>query len=535
MVAARRHRCAGTAVLALVASTLLAACSFSPPAPRTSEDSPPSAPRTAPAPTVTPSLPAKGRPLSAVPDVRPQGFTDPPPGSGLDRYDNQRLAWTRCTQELVCASALAPLDYAEPDGTAITLALAKRPATAEPKLGTLFVNPGGPGGPGRNYAASFNVHGLEGYDVVGWDPRGVAGSTPVHCFGTADYDRFFSVDVSPDSPAEERTLLAETYAFDQSCLAHSGALLEHVSTATTVRDLELLRRLVGDPQLHYFGASYGTQIGALYAQLYPKHVGRMVLDGAVNIGGRSLSQIQGFERALGHFATWAAKPGSRGQPLGASRAAVSAKIQALLLGLDSRPLQVRGGRALSQQQGVGAVLNSLYRRADWTPLLQALTTASQGDGRALLKLADEGNFRNPDGSYGQINDAFPAVRCLDSRASSVRAAERSAEREAKKAPILGPLSGPDLICPLWPVVPAPKAPRITAKGAAPILVLGTTGDPATPYENAEGMARQLESGVLVTLEGEGHTAYGQSACVRSKVQAYLVNGTVPEDGTRCPS
>ena len=151
-----------------------------------------------------------------------------------------------------------------------------------------------------------------------------------------------------------------------------------------------------------------------------------------------------------------------------------------MVGLDSKPLQVPGGRALSQQQVVGAVLNSLYRRADWTPLLQALTTASHGDGQALLKLADEGNHRNPDCSYGQINDAFPAVRCLDSRASSVRAAERSAEREAKKAPILGPLSGPDLICPLWPVAPAPKEPRITAKGAAPILVLGTTGDPATP-------------------------------------------------------
>ena len=466
--------------------------------------------------------------------MRPPGFTDPPAGSGLDRYRNQRLAWVPCSKELVCASALVPLDYDDPDHTAITLALAKRPATGDRKLGTLFINPGGPGGSGRSYVTYFNARGLEGYDVVGWDPRGVGGSTPVRCFGAADYDRFLSIDVSPDNAAERRTLIAETYAFRQSCLARSGALLEHVSTETTVRDLDLLRTLVGDSRLHYFGASYGTKIGALYAQLYPKQVGRMVLDGAVNIGGQSLSQIQGFERALEHFAAWAAQPAQQ-QPLGASKAAVLKEVQALLQRLDAKPLPVPGGRALSQQQGVSGTLNSLYGRADWAPLLKALAAARRGDGQPLLKLADEGNFRSPDGSYGQINDAFPAVRCQDSRASSVRAAERSARQQAKRAPIIGRLAGPDLICPLWPVPPAPKEPRITARGAAPIVVVGTTGDPATPYENAEGMARQLDSGVLVTLEGEGHTGYSQSVCVRSAVDAYLVDGVVPRHGTRCTS
>jgi len=472
--------------------------------------------------------------LTAVPEVRPAGFTAPPAGSGLERYRTQPLTWKPCTKELVCASVLAPLDHEDPDGTAITLALAKRPATGDRRLGTLFINPGGPGGSGRNFVTYFNARGLEGYDVVGWDPRGVGGSTPVHCYGTADYDRFFAVDVSPDSEAEEQALTREIYAFGQACLARSGALLEHVSTEETVRDLELLRSLVGDPQLHYFGASYGTRIGSLYAELYPEHVGRMVLDGAVNISGQDVSQIQGFERALDHFATWAARPDAE-QPLGTSRAAVLESVQQLLRGLDRTPLQV-GGRALSQQQGVQGTLNSLYGRDDWPRLLKALAAARQGDGRELLVLADEGNFRDPhNGSYGQINDAFPAVRCLDSQTTSVRAAERSAARQVRRAPILGPLSGPDLVCPLWPVAPAPKQPKITADGAAPIVVLGTTGDPATPYENAEGMARQLDSGVLVTLEGEGHTAYGQSDCVRSSVNAYLVDGAVPADGTRCTS
>jgi pimeloyl-ACP methyl ester carboxylesterase len=533
MVAARRRRQCWAGLLALVASALLPACSFAGVSPGPAGASAPG-PASTPAPTVAPSLPAKGRPLTRVTDVRPPGFTNPPAGAGLERYRNQRLAWAPCAKNLLCASALAPLNYDDPDGTAITLALAKRAAAGGPKLGTLFINPGGPGASGRSYVTYFKGRGLEGYDVVGWDPRGVGSSTPVRCFGTPEYDRFLSIDVSPDNAEERRALTAETYAFGQACLAHSGALLEHVSTETTVRDLELLRSLVGDPQLHYFGASYGTKIGALYAELYPKRVGRMVLDGAVNIGGQSLNQIQGFERALEHFASWAAQPAQK-QPLGTSRTAVLDEVQALLQGLDAKPLQVAGGRLLSQQQAVGGTLNSLYGRGDWPPLLQALAAARRGDGQPLLKLADEGNFRRPDGSYGQINDAFPAVRCQDSRASSVRTAERSAAQQAKRAPVLGPLFGPDLVCPLWPVAPAPKEPRIRAAGAAPIVVVGTTGDPATPYENAEGMARQLESGVLVTLEGEGHTGYGQSACVRASVDAYLVDGVVPSDGTRCAS
>lgn len=532
MPAARRRRRVRAAVLALGTAVLLSACSGFPSAPSASA---PPVPRAGPTPTAIPSLPAKGRPVQPVPDVRPAGFADPPPGSGIERYRSQRLTWEPCARDVTCTSVLAPLDHENPDGTAVTLALTRRAATGEPRLGTLFVNPGGPGAPGRNYAASFPTRGLEGYDVVGWDPRGVGGSTPVRCYGPADLDRFLSIDVSPDDAAEERALTAETFAFGQSCLAQSGTLLEHISTEATVRDLDLLRTLVGDPQLHYFGASYGTKIGALYAQLFPAQVGRLVLDGAVNISGQEVSQIEGFERALGNFASWAATPGEGGQPLGTTREAVLTRVRSLLDGLDGTPLTVPGGRVLTQQLGVSGVLNSLYGRQDWGPLRAGLVAAAAGDGQPLLALADEGNFRSRDGRYGQINYAFPAIRCLDSRSVSVRTAEREDEREAERAPLLGPLSGVDLTCPLWPVAPAPREPEITARGAAPIVVLGTTGDPATPYENAEGMARQLDSGVLLTLEGEGHTAYGQSECVRSSVNAYLVVGRVPADGTRCTS
>ncbi|GAA1426329.1 alpha/beta hydrolase [Microlunatus lacustris] len=523
MPAARRRRSLAAGLTALV----LAGCSLGGADP---------APTSAPAPaTVTPTpvrLPAEGRPLTPVPDVRPPGFADPPPGSGIERYRSQTLSWQPCGRGLQCATVLAPLDHDAPDDQALTLALARRPATAEPRLGSLFINPGGPGGSGRAYAGFFDAEGLEAYDIVGWDPRGVGASTPVRCYGAGDLDRYLAVDVSPDDATEERALEAETYAFGQACLDNSGPLLEHISTTATVRDLELLRRLVGDPALQYFGASYGTQIGALYAELFPDTVGRMVLDAAVDISDSDVSQLEGFERALEHFARWAATSAEE-DPLGSSEAAVLSRIRRLLEGLDEEPLTTPGGRVLSQQQGVQGLVSPLYGRERWPELLRALAAAVDGDARPLLALADQGNYRNPDGTYGQINDAFPAIRCLDSQETSLREAEREAEDLLARAPVLGPFAGLDLVCPLWPVAPAPEAPRITAAGAAPIVVLGTTGDPATPYENAVGMASQLTSGVLVTLEGEGHTAYDQSACIRGLVLPYLVGGPPPADGSRC--
>ncbi|CAA9288095.1 MAG: Probable exported protease [uncultured Friedmanniella sp.] len=521
---ARRRRSLASGLAALL---LLAGCSLP-----GAEPAPSSSPAPATVTPTAPDLPDDGRPLTSVPDVQPAGFADPPPGTGLERYRAQTLTWRLCGRGLQCATVLAPLDHDDPDGRALTLALAKRPATAEPRRGTLFINPGGPGGSGRNYVGYFEAEGLESYDVVGWDPRGVGASTPVRCYGAGDLDRYLAVDLSPDDEAEEQTLRAENYAFGQACLQHSGALLEHISTEETVRDLDLLRQLVGDRQLHYFGASYGTRIGALYAELYPASVGRMVLDGAVDIGDSDVSQLEGFERALGHFARWAATPAA-GQPLGSSQADVLSRVRRLIAGLDQRPLTTPGGRVLSQQQGVQGLVTPLYGREQWPDLLRALAAAAGGDGRGLLALADRGNLRNTDGTYGQINDAFPAVRCLDSGETSVAKAEREADELAARAPVLGPLSGPDLVCPLWPVAPAPRAPRITGAGAAPVVVLGTTGDPATPYENAVGMAEQLRSGVLVTLEGEGHTAYDQSSCVRGLVLPYLLGGPPPADGSRC--
>lgn len=519
-----------------LATVLLAGCAPLPGAPTSRSGS--SAPTPMPSATAgrgsaagSPS-PTPARPTEPVPDVRPAGFTSPPPGEGLQRYLDQRIDWSPCGKGLQCATVLAPLDYAHPDDEAITLALAKRPASATPRAGSLFINPGGPGASGVDYVGYFDAKGLERYDIVGWDPRGTGASTPVKCANGAAMDAYTSIDISPDDPAEEEALERAQIDFGRGCLERSGALLQHISTTETAHDLDLLRQLTGEAKLDYLGSSYGTKIGALYAELYPKRVGRMVLDGAVDLTDRKdVSQLDGFERALGNFAAWCA---DRGCKLGDTKAEVLDTIGGLLGRLDAKP--INGGRGpLTQQLALTGMLAVLYENEEgWRYLQQALELAAfDRDGRYLMYFADQYNQRDRNGQYGQLQFSFPAIRCLDSPDVSVAEAQREAAAEAKRAPVLGPYAGADLVCPLWSVAPAPKEPTIHAKGAAPILVIGTTGDPATPYEYAERMADQLDSGHLLTLRGEGHLGYGQSACIRRYVQANLLDGDVPADGTRC--
>ncbi|SDV04031.1 TAP-like protein [Microlunatus sagamiharensis] len=538
---ARRGRPTASAVLVLgvlvVVAVLLAGCGVLPvptrsPASPDTGSSAPSAPSASTAPSSVAPTPADGRPLEPVPAVVPPGVTDPPAGSGPARYTGQRLDWQPCSQRAECASVSAPLDWSAPDGRALTLVVGRIRATASPRLGTLFINPGGPGGSGLSLLGGFPTQGLEHYDVASWDPRGVGRSTPVRCSGGADLDRLFSLDVSPDDDAEASVLNTAARDLGRSCLAGSGALLEHISTADTVRDLDLLRGLVGDERLHYLGFSYGTQIGAQYADTFPARTGPMVLDGAVDLDDASkVSQIQGFERALGHFATWCA---DQRCGLGDDRAAVLDTVKRLLTRLDASPLPGSGDRVLTQQLGLSGVLTPLYDgTSGWPRLAEALGQAVRGQGAGLLALADRGNERDRDGSYGSIATAFPAIRCLDSQATSVADADRKARALVSAAPVLGPFSGPDVFCPLWPVAPAPEARNLHRVGDRPVLVVGTTGDPATPYEYAVAMARRLDSAVLLTNEGEGHTGYGSSACVQRVVQAYLNEGRVPASGARC--
>lgn len=503
-------------------------------------------PSVAPEPTPTPAGPTEigGVPISSdigpvvdrpsLPDpgVTPDGFVAPPAGEGLSGYLAQQPEWQDCGNSLQCATIRVPLDYADPTAQAITLSLARRPATAEPRLGSLFVNPGGPGAGGRGLAAGFNRDGLEQYDIVGWDPRGTGDSTPVRCYGDAEVDAFLLLDASPDDSAERAELVKGSAAFAKSCWEHSGRLLQHISTIDTVRDLDLMRSLVGDEKLSYYGYSYGTYIGAVYAELFPFNVGRLGLDAAVNItDSDEVIQAMGFDLALRNFAGWCAE--NADCDLGSTTDEVLAGITDLLDGLDAQPLAV-GDRLLTQSQAVLGIGQMLYggKRA-WQGLASYVTWARQGSGEALLWAADQMSARSEDGHFSTMYFAFPAISCADRPDNGIIDADSVWIDDQGKAPIFGRYFGPQYACPLWPVRPTVQL-DLRGVGAAPILVVGGTGDNATPYQQAVTMADQLESAVLLTYDGEGHGAYGsKSSCVDRVVVDYLVNGKLPEDGQTC--
>ena len=475
---------------------------------------------------------AVDRPQFPAVDPAVAGLVAGLPGDGLTAYLAQTVAWSDCGDGTECATVLAPLDYADPAAKAVTLALRRLPATAEPRLGSLFVNPGGPGGSGRELVDSFETTGLEQYDIVGWDPRGTGASTPVTCFGAEETDALNEADASPDTDEERTALIRAAWAFGRSCWERSGDLLEHISTIETVRDLDLLRALVGEEKLTYFGYSYGTQIGATYAELFGRNTGRLVLDAAVDITDNDeVIQAMGFDLALGNFAAWCAKQGCS---LGGSKPAVLDAVTGLLDDLDANPVRA-GARNLTQSLAVTGIAAMLYGGTGaWETLVLMLEAAQRGNGVGLLRAADALNNRDANGDYGPMFYAFPAISCLDSDdESGVLDADTVWTDDQRKAPIFGRYFGPQYSCALWPVRPARQL-QIRGVDAAPLLVVGGTGDNATPYQQAVDMAGQLASAVLVTREGEGHGSYGNgSACIDEIVVDYLVDGTVPADGVRC--
>jgi len=538
-----RH--AATAYVMVAVVLIIAGCTPRQPAPRprTSESGmATSATSPAPLPTVGPNGPtarSAGRPIEPVPSVHVAGMVAPPPGHGMARYTAQKITWKPCgvrgDETKQCATVLAPLDYRHPDREAITLAVARRPSpTAHPK-GMIFGNPGGPGGSGIDFLDEFDDHGLNrSYDLVSWDPRGTGRSTPVRCLTDRQMDTYAAADYSPDTAQETQKLINVNTAFGRACLARSGELLEHISTADTVRDLDLLRRLFGQPRLNYFGFSYGTSIGAMYATMFGNRVARMVLDGATAVGGLpQVSQEDGFDRTLRNFAAWCA---GRSCPLGSSQQQVLGTISGFLEGLDQKPLPV-GQRRLTQSLGTNGLTYALYFPAsDWRQLLEGLELAILAhDGSQLLRWSDALEERDNAGHYGQLNAAFPAILCLDEPEQGPAAELRAWRRDERRAPTLAPFIGPDLTCATWPVRSTDDTQRkISYTGKAPVVILGTTGDPATPYEYAEQMHKALASSRLITLDGDGHLAFEQSSCVQTEVLAYFESGVTPRD-SRCTS
>ncbi|RGE21903.1 alpha/beta hydrolase [Leucobacter sp. wl10] len=474
-------------------------------------------------------------PLPAEPEATVAGF------------GAQQPNWGDCGGGLQCADVYAPLDWGDPGGERITLRLMKRPATGGDPKGTLFVNPGGPGASGAQYVAN-SVDSVvpesvrRAYDVIGWDPRGVADSTPVRCYDAAGMDEYlFGVgdDAGLERGSDEwiAASLEEARAFGGACARGTGALLGTVDTASTVRDLDMLRAIAGDSKLNYLGFSYGTYIGARYADAYPERAGRMVLDGAMDpatgLTDVVREQTRGFERALRVYAEDCVQ--RRGCPFTGTADEAMASIGSLLDRLDRQPLRGSDGRTLSVDTMLTAIVTPLYARSSWGYLDDLFETVGRGEADVALSLADS-YYDRADGRYlGNSTEAFSAVNCLDYPRGLDAARMRAQAAELDRiAPTIGRFQGyGDIACAAWPVQGVEDRPGVTAAGAGPILVVGTTGDPATPYRWAESLAQQLESGVLVTYVGEGHTAYGKNECVNRAVDDYLLTGAVPEGDLRC--
>ncbi|MGK3205659.1 alpha/beta hydrolase [Amycolatopsis sp. MEPSY49] len=471
---------------------------------------------------------------TSAPPAAPPASSPPP---DLGKFTTQKLAWTPCGDGLDCAHLTVPLDYAAPDGKTVTVGLLRHKATKQ-RIGSLVVNPGGPGGQGTSTAAALAKTPaatplLERFDLVGFDPRGVGTSEPrLTCRTDAEVDADRAADIESDlSPAGVKKQLAETTAYGAKCTEgtkYGKEFLANVGTRDVVRDLDVLRAALGDEKLTYLGYSYGTQIGAAYAEAYPRNVRALLLDGAVDLAQglveSLVTQAAGFQDALTEFGKWCACPVA-----GSTEA-----FQRLVRPLIAKPLPA-GTRKLSFEDAVTGTFAGLYSRGDWPALKAALAQVAQGNGRTLLAFADDYYQRDPDGHYSGAIDAYFAVRCVDHNRLTDRAEiDRAHEKMLAGAPFLAG-GTPDTseldICSTWPVPPtsAEHAPR--PAGLPKTLVVSTTHDPATPHQQGIDLAKDL-GGVLLTHEGVQHTVFLQgNGCVDRAGIAYLIDGTAAE--TRC--
>jgi len=452
--------------------------------------------------------------------------------------------WSDCGRGFLCAAIRVPKDYAAPSNGYLNVSILELPAT-DPKsrIGSLIVNPGGPGASGvefvRDEAAVDGFPALlrKHFDIVGFDPRGVNSSTAVRCIDNLDGRA--EIDPSPDNAAELKALVDDARTYAEACARRNEATLPYLSTDAVARDLDAIRQAVGDKQLTYLGFSYGTLIGATYASLFPDHIRAMALDGAIDpaldLEQFRSGQAKGFEGALASFLKdCAARTACAFHENGRTVQA----FNALMASIDARPLhavRLKDPRLVGPGIAWYSVLAALYSKEAWPTLAASLALAKAGDGSLMLLIADPYRGRKPNGSYSNEQDAYTANTCLDFPApTDVATYTRWASQLKATAPHFAQLVAyNDLSCAFWPV-PAERTPGpVSAPGAPPIVVVGTTGDPATPYPWAVALAKELDSGVLITHQGEGHTAFQASSCVQRSVDLYLVNLTVPKKGLTC--
>ena len=461
--------------------------------------------------------------------------------AALDGYYNQVLKWKDCAGGFDCTTLRVPLDYKHPTGEAISLSVIR--LKAKNSVDSLLLNPGGPGGSGVDYAraATYVVSKdlISRYDIVGFDPRGVGRSTPVHCLTDAQTDRIIAADGSPDNQVEINLLIALNKNFARACQNKSSTLYRFVDTASAARDIDILRNALGDKKLNWLGKSYGTFLGATYAELFPKRVGRMVLDGVVDptLSNTELSRGQAvaFEAALNRFINDCYS--HTDCPLTGSPKFGYSQIVDLLNSLDSHPAILKNGRTFTQAMGLIGILGSLYdKQYGWPQLRSDLSAAFRLSFEPLARNLDLYTSRGPDGKYeNNSNDAIAAVNCLDRPdRPSVQQTLRLVKQWRKAAPLFGDyLAWSNLSCTYWKAPATDKPHAILAPGSPMILVVGTLHDPATPYEWSKSLSKQLHNSTLLTFDGDGHTAYMQgSSCIDKVVDNYFITG-VTKTGIVC--
>jgi pimeloyl-ACP methyl ester carboxylesterase len=470
-----------------------------------------------------------------------RGVKAPPPPAPL--------TWAPCTDVVgaECATLKVPMDYTKPAGKTIDIALSRIPATdPSRRIGALLVNPGGPGFPGRSFAVEVQSGLVAGgpsdqevaarFDVIGFDPRGVEASTAVDC---GNLDGLDQADYTPDTP-DERTALAETMrAFARACKAGTGDLLRFVGTENAARDVDQIRRALDEPKLTYLGVSYGTKLGAAYANLFPRRVRALVLDAAYNWTSPGVDSVREQAASLtAAFDAFAADCGARPECAARFPDGLGAAFDRAVKQADSTPLvnSATPGSTVTEGQLVTTLGFALFGLPGTAGFIEdAIAEAERGEGslgaRGFDIYADTQN-----GVRSNSSEAIAAVFCLDDPWPRGPKGLRQIDLgTVRRSPRLGQTFLREFLpCAYWPVKPTPVSAPVAA-GAPPIVVVGTTGDPASPYKGAQAMAKQLDSGVLLTHEGVGHGAYFYSRCINDAANAYLVNLTVPSKGTTCQS
>jgi pimeloyl-ACP methyl ester carboxylesterase len=483
-----------------------------------------------PAPTTGPVTQAPPATGSTATGTHPA----PPP------FEPQPIEWTQFNDAVDVGTLDVPVDYNDPNGATFQLHLARYNALDEEnKIGTLLVNPGGPGFGGSvlalRAAEIYDRTLRERFDIIGWDPRGTGESTPpIDCVD--DYDQYFAGDDTPKNDAERTQIVDNDQSFAEGCETRSGDILQHVGTNDSARDMDVIRRAVGEDKISYFGFSYGSELGAVWATLFPDTVRAMVIDGAADPDAdpveSNIEQLRGFEGALDTFLAQCSEDEScafnnRGDAAGA--------FDALMTQLDATPIPSAPDRPpLNRAMATVAVVQAMYRESFWPALAQSLAAAQGGDGAGLLQFFDMYYQRSQDGTWGNELEAFRVIDCMDQPLRET-VEEVDAETPAfhDAAPRLVPAdSAGGYACGF---LPPPTDPRVevTADGAGPVVVIGTTGDPSTPFDSTRTMADKLQDGRLVAVTANQHTGYGANECVIDVVNKYLVDLEPPDDETTC--